>query len=243
MILLIKLNAIDSTNEFLKRWVEEHSSESAVAALAAYQEQGKGQRGNQWVSEPSKNLALSVYIPLSGVLAVSQFSLTKLISLTVIEVLEELKIPELAIKWPNDILSCQQKIGGILIETAIKKNSLEYAIVGMGLNVNQLVFDGLPKAASMASVTGKNFQVDTICQQILDRLEAKFPIHFLSDSSELDQAYLSYLFQYQKSAQYMDSKGNEFEATLVGVAPNGKLQLKTAAGIQSFLMKEITFIW
>ena len=195
MIPLIKLNAIDSTNEFLKRWVEERSSEAAVAVLADYQEQGKGQRGNQWVSEPSKNLLLSVYVPLSGVLATSQFSLNKLISLCVIEALKSFKIPELAIKWPNDILSCQQKIGGILIETSIKKNFLEYAIVGIGLNVNQTAFNGLPKAGSLASVTGSEFQVDTICQHILDRLETEFPIQFSPNSYELHQAYLSYLFK------------------------------------------------
>lgn len=136
-----------------------------------------------------------------------------------------------------------KKIGGILIETSIKKNYLEYAIVGIGLNVNQIVFDKLPKAGSLASVTNNEFQVDSICQHILNRIEAKFPIHLLSESSELHQAYLSHLFKYQKTAQFIDSEGNEFNATLVGVAPTGQLQLQTQAGLKNFLMKEITLIW
>ena len=243
MIPLVKLDAIDSTNDFLKRWLQERPLEAALAVSTNHQKQGKGQRGNHWISEPSKNLVLSVFIPLSGVSASSQFFLNKFVSVCVIEVLESLKIPELAIKWPNDILSCQKKIGGILIETSIKKNYLEYAIVGIGLNVNQIVFDKLPKAGSLASVTNNEFQVDSICQHILNRIEAKFPIHLLSESSELHQAYLSHLFKYQKTAQFIDSEGNEFNATLVGVAPTGHLQLQTAAGLKNFLMKEITLIW
>ena len=53
----------------------------------------------------------------------------------------------LAIKWPNDILSDHHKIAGILIENIIKTNQIESSVIGIGLNVNQKSFKGLPKVS------------------------------------------------------------------------------------------------
>ena len=68
-------------------------------------------------------------------------------SLAIVKALERLNIPKLSIKWPNDILSANKKICGVLIENVIKQNQLESSIIGIGLNVNQNKFDNLPQAA------------------------------------------------------------------------------------------------
>lgn len=243
MIPLIKLDAIDSTNEFLKRWTNERQSQSPVAVQASYQNQGRGQRGNQWVSEPSKNLILSVYTTLSGVLASRQFDLNKLISLTMIEMLSSLQIPDLAIKWPNDILSCRQKIGGILIETAVKNTHLDSVVIGIGLNVNQLFFEGLTNVSSLALVAQKEFEVDVLCRNLLDRLEQKLIPTVAFDESKLHKDYLSHLYGYQSKLQFKTPDGSIFEGIIVGVCNNGQLQVQTAMGLQEFSIKEVALVW
>jgi BirA family biotin operon repressor/biotin-[acetyl-CoA-carboxylase] ligase len=84
----------------------------------------------------------------------------------VFQVLDEMEIPELSIKWPNDIMSDTKKIGGILIENSIKSDGAILSIVGLGLNVNQTNFEDLPKASSLA----------VVCERIFDKEEILFSI-------------------------------------------------------------------
>ena len=58
-------------------------------------------------------------------------------------------IPNLRVKWPNDILSGNFKICGILIENNLKNDIIQSSIIGFGLNVNQLEFGNLKKASSL----------------------------------------------------------------------------------------------
>ena len=143
---LIKLDAIDSTNEFLKGLSKKQELENFTVVSAEKQTKGKGQMGAIWASDASKNLIMSVLVKdfLSGIDQL--FNLNIVVSLAVIEVLESLNIPNLSIKWPNDIMSYNKKIGGILIENSIKSDGTIISIVGLGLNVNQIDFENLPKA-------------------------------------------------------------------------------------------------
>ena len=74
--------------------------------------------------------------------------------MAIINALEKISIPELSIKWPNDILSENKKIGGILIENFFKKSKINTSIIGIGLNLNQEKFEKVPKATSLKMVTG-----------------------------------------------------------------------------------------
>jgi BirA family biotin operon repressor/biotin-[acetyl-CoA-carboxylase] ligase len=151
---LIKLDAIDSTNEFLKGLSSNQLLENFTVVTAEIQTKGKGQMGAVWDSEPSKNLIMSVLIT-DFVTDINQiFDVNIAISLAVIKALEDFDIPELSIKWPNDIMSYHKKIGGILIENTIKSDGSINSIVGLGLNINQMNFENLPKASSLAVMGG-----------------------------------------------------------------------------------------
>ncbi len=65
---------------------------------------------------------------------------------------------ESTVKWPNDIYCNDMKLGGILIENFIKNQRLENSVVGIGLNINQQVFD-LPRATSLGNLNGKQFDL------------------------------------------------------------------------------------
>ena len=115
---LIKLNAIDSTNEYIKK-IKSYVSDKLFCVYTYSQTKGKGQRGNIWESEPNKNICISIcFKPLTCEPNYTSFKLNMLVSLIILEFFEELKIPKLKVKWPNDILSDGKKISGILIETS-----------------------------------------------------------------------------------------------------------------------------
>ena len=119
---LIKLDAIDSTNEFLKGLSSNQVVENFTVVTAEIQTKGKGQMGAVWVSESGKNLIMSVLVN-SFLLNNNQiFDINIVTSVSIIQALKTFKIPEVSIKWPNDIMSYNKKIGGVLIENSIKSN-------------------------------------------------------------------------------------------------------------------------
>ena len=112
---VIKLDAIDSTNEFLKGLLGKQTVDNFTVITAENQTNGKGQMGSVWTSEVGKNLIMSVLVK-DFLFDISQiYNLNILVSLAVFQALDEIEIPELSIKWPNDIMSDTKKIGGILI--------------------------------------------------------------------------------------------------------------------------------
>ena len=131
---LIKLDAINSTNEFLKDNIQKTLSKELQVVYTFNQTKGKGQRGNSWESQPEKNIAISLGLFPDNLKVENQFTLSMLFSLFILNTLKSLKIPDLKIKWPNDIMSGNKKICGILNEITVKGNIIESIIVGFGIN-------------------------------------------------------------------------------------------------------------
>ena len=119
---IIKLSAIDSTNDYLKINFSELIKKDIHIAYTFNQTNGKGQRGNSWVSEPEKNLAFSIIFSPNNFNIKNQFIINVIFSLFIFNTLKSLQIPDIKIKWPNDIMSGNKKICGILNELKIKGN-------------------------------------------------------------------------------------------------------------------------
>lgn len=150
---IIKLSAINSTNDYLKKLSAGQYLENFTVVVAEHQTAGKGQMGAKWSVVPGKNLTFSVLIK-DLLLEINEiFNLNAAVAISITETLESFNIPDICIKWPNDILAGNKKIGGVLIENSIKNNGEIFSIVGIGLNINQLDFENLPKASSLAVVT------------------------------------------------------------------------------------------
>ena len=140
---IIKLNAIDSTNTYLRQLSMTEVVEDFTVVTANHQTNGRGQMGTQWDSQVSKNLMVSVFKDVSHLDLECNFYISIVVSLSILEALKTFNIKNLKVKWPNDILSENKKIGGILIENIIKQTKLNATIIGFGLNVNQTQFDNL----------------------------------------------------------------------------------------------------
>jgi BirA family biotin operon repressor/biotin-[acetyl-CoA-carboxylase] ligase len=240
---LIKLDAIDSTNEFLKGLSNKQELENFTVVTAESQTKGKGQMGAVWASETGKNLILSVLVKdfLSDICQI--YNLNIVVSLAVIEALECYKIPDLSIKWPNDIMSYNKKIGGILIENSIKSDGSIASIVGLGLNVNQTNFENLPKASSMAVICNATFDKDALLFMIIDNLENKIKLW----EKQLDflwSDYISKLFKKGIPMPFSDANNQKFMGIIQGISSIGKLEiLLEDDSISEFDIKEIQMLY
>ena len=168
----IKLNAIDSTNDFLKALASNQKIENFTVVTAKSQYKGRGQMGTEWQTEEGKNLITSILIKKTIPNTELIFVLNIAIAISIIEALKKIKIPDLSIKWPNDIMSGRKKIAGILIENNIKENGKIQSIVGIGLNINQTNFENLPKASSLKVITGKDYEIEEILFNIIDKIKS-----------------------------------------------------------------------
>ena len=119
---IIKLSAIDSTNDYLKNLLLKNTLENYTIVTAEFQHKGKGQMGGEWKSEPSKNLMCSIYLNNSTIKLSNQFSINMVVCLAIKKSLNKFNIPQLSVKWPNDIMSGSSKLCGVLI----KRSSITY---------------------------------------------------------------------------------------------------------------------
>src|SRR5690606_16212159 len=144
-----KLNATDSTNSYLKKLVQEMQIADWTVVISEDQKKGRGQMGNTWLSRRGQSLTFSVFKRFKGVSGEKQFAISMATSLAIIEALNDMGIPKMAIKWPNDILSGNKKVAGILIENVLEGAYVKHSIIGIGINVNEAVFPNLPQASSL----------------------------------------------------------------------------------------------
>lgn len=241
---IIKLNAIDSTNAFLKEMISTKSVEDFTVVTTDYQTKGRGQMGTNWLSEASKNLMFSVFVDVSRCKLEYPFYISMVVALALKESLNAFLIPHLYIKWPNDILSHNKKICGILIENVMKKGTVNASIIGVGLNVNQTDFKGLPNASSLKSITGRVFNTDEILESIISNLKLYFSKLEKGDFMELKASYESNLFRKNKPSTFKDAKGNLFLGYIKAVEPSGLLQVLLEDNItKSFALKDITLMY
>lgn len=133
-----------------------------------FQSAGRGQAGNSWESAPGKNLLCSILIDPQQILDKNPFYLNVMVSVAVQRLLGD----SFTIKWPNDIYWHDKKVAGLLVETALQGGEIKYAIAGIGLNVNQTEwFSDAPNPISLQQITGKQYDLDTLMQQLLEQVD------------------------------------------------------------------------
>lgn len=240
---LIKLNAIDSTNDFLKSLSQTQTVKNFTVVSAETQTKGKGQMGAIWKSESGKNLIMSLLVKGGVVEIMNLFQFNTAVAVAVIQVLERHAIPKLSVKWPNDIMSGNKKIGGILIENSFRSDGSIDSIVGLGLNVNQTNFENLPLASSLALVCDKVFDKDILLVEIaemiienLKRLQGEADLFF--------QEYTEILFKKGIPMPFENQNGTQFMGMIDGVEEDGKLRILLEDGtFATFGIKEIKMLY
>lgn len=219
----------------------ESSLEDFTVLVAESQQQGRGQGGTNWTVEPGKNLTFSVLKQFNNFLAKDQFLVSMAVSLAIYKALNAIQIPDLSIKWPNDILSGNKKLCGILIENTLKGSQLRHSIIGIGVNINQESFESLPNASSLTLISGKTFDLETLLFNILLHLEKQLTLLRENEDTATYEEYQQLLFRKDKSAMYViREKG--VKGIIRGVNREGRLLLEQGShGIESYGLKEIAY--
>jgi BirA family biotin operon repressor/biotin-[acetyl-CoA-carboxylase] ligase len=165
------------------------------------------------------------------------------VSVSIIQALEEFGIPELSIKWPNDIMSYDKKIGGVLIENSIKSKGSISSIVGLGLNVNQIDFEQLPKASSLAVIGNTPFDKEEILLRIVEKLEHNMG-SWNENSGLFRSEYTNKLFKKGIPMPFEDLKQHRFMGIIQGVSNIGKLRILLENDtVSEFDIKEIQMLY
>ena len=236
-----KIDAIGSTNVALKESYQQGLLQHGDVLWVLHQTQGKGQRAAQWVVEPNKNLTFSFFVAHDKLALGSTFHLNCLVALAIRNTLNYFAIPTVTIKWPNDILSENRKLCGVLIENLYRGTQLQGSIVGIGLNVNQEDFSTFPRASSMRLCSGVQFKVKEVLDTLLQEIERL--LNQNESYAVVLEKYNARLFGRNESRLFR-KHGKEFNASVVGVNQEGYLVLIDTNGIHSkHQLKEIEWVY
>ena len=161
--------SLSSTMEVAKQEAQKGAAEGTVI-IADEQTAGKGRIKRVWLS-PKGNIALSVILyPSLAYLP----SLIMLASLAVIRSLEAVTNLKLQVKWPNDVLANGKKVCGVLIESNVRGDVVDYAIIGIGVNVNLRPYD-FPEiqatATSLSHELGRDVSRLNVIRRLLVEIE------------------------------------------------------------------------
>lgn len=238
----IVLSEVDSTNNYAKQLIAKKAQHGTVV-LAQYQNAGRGQMGNFWESARGENMLSSLIICPHFLDAGKQFLISKIVSLALVEMLSA-HTQNVQIKWPNDIYVGDKKIAGILIENTIKGSTLDYSVIGVGLNINQEIFESeAPNPVSLKQLTGKQFDIQQILKEYLSVFGKWYSVLEKGNCEEIDRAYLAQLIGYQSWRTYR-REGEAFEAQITGIGDFGQLQLEERNGKNhEFMFKEVEFVF
>ncbi len=215
---------------------------SGTAWFTSNQTAGKGTRGKQWLAQPGDISALTIALQPAMLPLSRQFMLSVAVALGTTDFFTSYAGDETIIKWPNDIYWRDRKAGGILIENVLRGNIWQYAIIGIGLNINQASFPpDLPNAVSLRQITGKSREAETLARELCTFLDKRIRQLQPANYETLLAEYTSRLFRWQQSGLYRKD-GEIFEGIIRDVLPDGHLCLEKNGEILPLGFGEVEFI-
>lgn len=223
---IIKLSATDSTNSYLKNLMLEGNLSDLTVIVAENQTKGRGQMSASWESEAGNNLTFSVLKKHRELNIEHQFLISICVSLAIYNVLTDLSVPRVMIKWPNDILSGTSKLCGILIENIISGSKVKASIIGIGLNVNQLKFSDNLKATSIKLELKQEQHLESLLKKIMDKFFVFLERIDGSNKVLLYKEYEKYLFRKGIVSTFQKPDETVFTGIISGITPEGNLRVK-----------------
>jgi BirA family biotin operon repressor/biotin-[acetyl-CoA-carboxylase] ligase len=222
---------VGSTNDIAKQLGAEGAPE-ATLVIADEQTAGRGRLGRAWWSPAGTVIAMSLLLrPTFPPLRAHR--LTMLAGLAAAEAIEQVTGLRVGLKWPNDIVVEQEaktlKLGGILSEASIAGEAIEFAVVGLGLNIN-VDFRGradLPEATSLMMELGHEVDRLAILRALVERFAARYAVIERDEQLHADwSARLTTL-----GRQVVARRGDEsIEGLAEGVDESGALLIRADDG-------------
>ncbi len=237
----IELTEVESTNIYAMEQVQANMAGHGTAFYAWSQTAGKGQQGKTWIAEPGANITVSVVLDCSSFAVTQVFELSLAIALASYDFFSIYAGGETRIKWPNDIYWRDRKAGGILIENVIRGDQWSWAIVGIGININQVDFpEMLKKPVSLKQITGKEHNTRDLAWELCGCIEKR-----LGDWAEKGAVFLLGEYNerlYKKGETVKLKKKNiVFSCMIQEVNSSGELVTRGAAA-DSFRFGEVEWL-
>lgn len=216
-----RFESLGSTND-LARSLILTGAEDGEVIIAATQSRGRGRRGKEWISCDGGLWFSIILIPYNlGIEKISLFSLA--IALGITQAIEEETYLKPLIKWPNDLYLNNKKLGGILIETNISLNRVNWAIVGIGINVN-IDKENIPKnATSIKEELKRDVPLECLFSSILDKIN-KIYLN-IENISELVGKIKERCLSIGKEGMFEDIRGRAID-----IDKGGRLVVETEDG-------------
>lgn len=225
----VELQSVDSTNNYAREQIHAGMAQTGMAIFTHEQVAGKGQRGKVWVSQKDVNIALSIIIAPQSLKVAQQFQLSACVAVALHQFFKTYAGDDSKIKWPNDLYWQDRKAGGILIENIVgSSGNWEWAICGMGININQTSFSpDLPNPVSLKQITGKDFKVVSLAEELCNCLNEKFQELINSGFESIYNQYIQLLYKLNETV-ILKKENRVFEARIKSVSPEGKLVVQHA---------------
>ena len=243
-----------STNTIVKKLADDGAPEGTLV-VADIQEGGKGRRGREWVTPPpGANIAMSLLIrPKTETAQLAPVTLVA--AMAVQAAVEEMVLAgrhaegvfaqdgkenakdeavrdsySVQIKWPNDIVLCGRKMTGILTELSLEEDRVSYAVVGIGINVNNEAFPPsiADKATSMYLETGRKWHRAELVARVCLHFEKIYELFEKDGFAVLRESYEQALAGRGRAAVVMDRE--PWEGTIRGVSESGELLIEDKEG-------------
>lgn len=237
---IIQLDTVDSTNNFAANLLSRGELVHGTVIMADEQTNGRGQRGSDWITQPAMNLTVSFFVIHDNLAVNRQSSINQWVSLAILDLLKKHKISA-SIKWPNDILVNDKKIGGVLIENQLSQNTIKSSIIGIGLNVNQTDFHVL-NATSIQTECKSFLPLNLVLLEFIESMNSCMKLLEQNNFEELKELYHSNLWRLNEPTQ-VKVKDELKTGIIKGTTDFGLLILELDGAEQHFDLKEVSFVY
>jgi BirA family biotin operon repressor/biotin-[acetyl-CoA-carboxylase] ligase len=218
----------DSTNLWIKRLAKEGASEGTLA-LAEFQSAGRGRLGRSWEVPEGTSVMMSILLRPKFEPQYAP-TLTLVMGMAVAKAVKSLGF-DVSIKWPNDVVVSHKKICGILTEMGVRDGKIDYAVIGVGINVNIREFpeEMADKATSLYLESGKEFDRSQIPGLVMEAFEEYYEKFAATcDLSGLKEEYESILANYNQPVRVLAKE--PYEGVARGITDGGELLVEKTDG-------------
>ena len=234
---IISFKSLESTNNYAKNLIQTQKAENGMVIQTDYQTIGRGQFQKKWQSSTGKNILISIILNINLPIQ-DQFYLNMITALACSKLFKN-KINENSystIKWPNDLMFKDKKIGGILIENFIQGQIINHTVIGIGLNINEEDFKNqIFKATSLSIETGKQFDILETIHELLIYLNEFLLMYWNKNKFDLLDIFNQNLFKRNEFISYFDDEKKRFPVKILGINEMGYLIVND--GVQEMIIK------
>lgn len=230
---------IPSTNLFAKQLIQKNAKEGTIV-ISDIQSSGRGRKNRTWHSPPG-GIWFSVILypeicPKRGML------ITMAVSISVAQAIKEITGLNLEIKWPNDLLLKEKKVCGILTEINADLDKINYAIVGIGINVNNEIDENLKNIAlSLKQELGSDISRNKLLRSILKNFDKNYKKLINGDYKYIEKTWISFTKIMGRKIQITDEK-NVTEGRVKDIDEYGHLIIESEFGEIKIMSGDIKYL-